>query len=157
MNQEFLEALDEIEKTRGISKEQIIDSIKAALVSSYKKNYNTGSQIDVDVEFENLDDRVKVFNKKTVVDEVEDENTEISVLNAQEYLSNPSVGDVVRIEITPKNFGRIAAQTAKQIVIQKIRDAEREAIYGDFVNRENDIITGEINRIRKEDSKGYYL
>ena len=149
MNQEFLEALDEIEKTRGISKEQIIDSIKAALVSSYKKNYNTGSQIDVDVEFENLDDRVKVFNKKTVVDEVEDENTEISVLNAQEYLSNPSVGDVVRIEITPKNFGRIAAQTAKQIVIQKIRDAEREAIYGDFVNRENDIITGEINRIRK--------
>lgn len=149
MNQEFLEALDEIEKTRGISKEQIIDSIKAALVSSYKKNYNTGSQIDVDVEFENLDDRVKVFNKKTVVEEVEDENTEISVLNAQEYLSNPSVGDVVRIEITPKNFGRIAAQTAKQIVIQKIRDAEREAIYGDFVNRENDIITGEINRIRK--------
>ena len=149
MNQEFLEALDEIEKTRGISKEQIIDSIKAALVSSYKKNYNTGSQIDVDVEFENLDDRVKVFNKKTVVEEVEDENTEISVLNAQEYLLNPSVGDVVRIEITPKNFGRIAAQTAKQIVIQKIRDAEREAIYGDFVNRENDIITGEINRIRK--------
>ena len=110
MNQEFLEALDEIEKTRGISKEQIIDSIKAALVSSYKKNYNTGSQIDVDVEFENLDDRVKVFNKKTVVEEVEDENTEISVLNAQEYLSNPSVGDVVRIEISEESLRKLQSK-----------------------------------------------
>lgn len=149
MNQEFIEALDEIEKTRGVSKEQIIDSIKAALVSSYKKNYNTGSLINVDVEFEGLDDKVKVFNLKTVVDEVVDENTEIDIENAKKYLEAPEVGDICRIEITPKNFGRIAAQTAKQIVIQKIKDAEREVIYSDYIDRENEIITGEINRIRK--------
>lgn len=152
MNQEFLEALDEIEKTRGVSKEQIIESIKSALVSSYKKNYNTGSSIDVEVQFETLDDRVKVFNKKEVVSEVEDDNTEISLENARNYMDNPEIGDICKIEITPKNFGRIAAQTAKQIVIQKIKDAERDVIYDEYIDRENDLITGEINRIRKNNA-----
>lgn len=152
MNQEFLEALDEIEKTRGVSKEQIIESIKSALVSSYKKNYNTGSSIDVEVQFETLDDRVKVFNKKKVVSEVIDNNTEISLENSRNYMDNPELGDICKIEITPKNFGRIAAQTAKQIVIQKIKDAERDVIYDEYIGRENDLITGEINRIRKNNA-----
>lgn len=149
MNREFIEALSEIEKERGISKDVIIESICSALVSSYKKNYNTASNVTIDISFSEIDGSVQVFNLKTVVDEVEDSATEISVENAEAYMKNPAVGDVIKIEITPKDFGRIAAQTAKQVVIQKLKDAEREIIYNEYIDRENEIISGQINRIRK--------
>ena len=149
MNREFIEALDEIEEERGISKDVIIESICAALVSSYKKNYNTASNVEIEIKFSEVDGSVQVFNLKNVVEEVEDPATEISIENAEGYISNPKVGDVVKIEITPKDFGRIAAQTAKQVVIQKLKDAEREVIYNEYIDRENEIITGQINRIRK--------
>lgn len=149
MNREFIEALDEIEEERGISKDVIIESICAALVSSYKKNYNTASNVEIEIKFSEVDGSVQVFNLKNVVEEVEDPATEISIGNAEGYISNPKVGDVVKIEITPKDFGRIAAQTAKQVVIQKLKDAEREVIYNEYIDRENEIITGQINRIRK--------
>ena len=149
MNREFIEALDEIEEERGISKDVIIESICAALVSSYKKNYNTASNVEIEIKFSEVDGSVQVFNLKNVVEEVVDPATEISIENAEGYISNPKVGDVVKIEITPKDFGRIAAQTAKQVVIQKLKDAEREVIYNEYIDRENEIITGQINRIRK--------
>lgn len=148
MNREFIEALDEIEAERGVPKDVIIESICSALVSSYKKNYNTASNVDIDISISEDDGSVHVFNLKNVVEEVEDEATEISVENAQKYIANPSFGDVVKVEITPKDFGRIAAQTAKQVVIQKLKDAEREVIYNEYIDRENEIITGQINRIR---------
>lgn len=148
MNREFIEALDEIEAERGVPKDVIIESICSALVSSYKKNYNTASNVDIDINISEGDGSVHVFNLKNVVEEVEDEATEISVENAQKYIANPSLGDVVKVEITPKDFGRIAAQTAKQVVIQKLKDAEREVIYNEYIDRENEIITGQINRIR---------
>lgn len=148
MNREFIEALDEIEAERGVPKDVIIESICSALVSSYKKNYNTASNVDIDISISEDDGSVHVFNLKNVVEEVEDEATEISVENAQKYIANPSLGDVVKVEITPKDFGRIAAQTAKQVVIQKLKDAEREVIYNEYIDRENEIITGQINRIR---------
>ena len=148
MNREFIEALDEIEAERGVPKDVIIESICSALVSSYKKNYNTASNVEIDINISEEDGSVHVFNLKNVVEEVEDEATEISLENAQKYVSNPSAGDVVKVEITPKDFGRIAAQTAKQVVIQKLKDAEREVIYNEYIDRENEIITGQINRIR---------
>lgn len=148
MNREFIEALDEIEAERDVPKDVIIESICSALVSSYKKNYNTASNVDIDISISEDDGSVHVFNLKNVVEEVEDEATEISVENAQKYIANPSLGDVVKVEITPKDFGRIAAQTAKQVVIQKLKDAEREVIYNEYIDRENEIITGQINRIR---------
>ncbi|WP_099950792.1 transcription termination factor NusA [Ezakiella peruensis] len=148
MNREFIEALDEIEAERGVPKDVIIESICSALVSSYKKNYNTASNVEIDISISEEDGSVHVFNLKNVVEEVEDEATEISLENAQKYIANPSLGDVVKVEITPKDFGRIAAQTAKQVVIQKLKDAEREVIYNEYIDRENEIITGQINRIR---------
>ena len=148
MNREFIEALDEIEAERGVPKDVIIESICSALVSSYKKNYNTASNVEIDINISEEDGSVHVFNLKNVVEEVEDEATEISLENAQKYVANPSAGDVVKVEITPKDFGRIAAQTAKQVVIQKLKDAEREVIYNEYIDRENEIITGQINRIR---------
>lgn len=148
MNREFIEALDEIEAERGVPKDVIIESICSALVSSYKKNYNTASNVEIDINISEEDGSVHVFNLKNVVEEVEDEATEISLENAQKYMANPSAGDVVKVEITPKDFGRIAAQTAKQVVIQKLKDAEREVIYNEYIDRENEIITGQINRIR---------
>lgn len=148
MNREFIEALDEIEAERGVPKNVIIESICSALVSSYKKNYNTASNVEIDISISEEDGSVHVFNLKNVVEEVEDEVIEISVENAQKYIANPSLGDVVKVEITPKDFGRIAAQTAKQVVIQKLKDAEREVIYNEYIDRENEIITGQINRIR---------
>ena len=148
MNREFIEALDEIEAERGVPKNVIIESICSALVSSYKKNYNTASNVEIDISISEEDGSVHVFNLKNVVEEVEDEAIEISLENAQKYIANPSLGDVVKVEITPKDFGRIAAQTAKQVVIQKLKDAEREVIYNEYIDRENEIITGQINRIR---------
>ena len=148
MNREFIEALDEIEAERGVPKDVIIESICSALVSSYKKNYNTASNVEIDINISEEDGSVHVFNLKNVVAEVEDEATEISLENAQKYMANPSASDVVKVEITPKDFGRIAAQTAKQVVIQKLKDAEREVIYNEYIDRENEIITGQINRIR---------
>ncbi|MDO5717104.1 MAG: transcription termination factor NusA [Tissierellia bacterium] len=149
MNSEFMQALEEIEKERGVSKEIILDSIRAALVSSYKKNYNATGNVDIDVEFSGDTDKVRVLNRKTVVEEIADLDAEMSIDEAKEYLVDPQVGDIVSIEITPKNFGRIAAQTAKQVVIQKIKDAERDVIYQEYIDRENELITGQINRIRK--------
>ena len=147
MNVEFIEALEEIEKEKGISKEVIFDALESALISSYKKNF--GSSQNVEVEIDRDKGKVYVYAKKNIVDEVEDDLLEMSIEEAREIDDKYILGDIVNVEITPKNFGRIAAQTAKQVVIQRIKDAERDVIYGEFVNRENEIITGMIQRISK--------
>lgn len=147
MNAEFIDALEEIEKEKGISKEIIFDALESALISSYKKNF--GSSQNVEVEIDRDTGSVKVFAKKTVVEEVEDDLLEMNIEDAREIDDKYQIGDIVIIEVTPKNFGRIAAQTAKQVVIQRIKDAERDVIYDEFINRENEIITGMIQRISK--------
>ncbi len=149
MKDDFLLALEEIETQRGVKKEIIIDSIKAALISSYRKNFNTLNNADIYLDMSNGTDNIKVFVKKTVVEEVEDDAIEISLLDAKEIDAKAEIGDVISLEITPRNFGRIAAQTAKQVVIQKIKDAERDIIYDDYIEKEHDLISGQINRIRK--------
>ncbi|NLY76997.1 MAG: transcription termination/antitermination protein NusA [Tissierellia bacterium] len=147
MNAEFIEALEEIEKSKGISKETILDALEAALISSYKKNFGTSQNVEVIINRENGE--IKVFAKKTVVEEVSNPSLEISLEDSRKVDDKYELGDTVILEVTPKNFGRIAAQTAKQVVIQRIKDAEREVIYNEFVNRENEIITGMVQRISK--------
>ncbi|MEY8415791.1 transcription termination factor NusA [Tissierella praeacuta] len=147
MNGDFIDALHEIEKEKGISKDIIFDALESALISSYKKNFNASQ--NVEVEMDRATGKVKVLALKEVVDIVENEYLEIDLDDAKEIDDRFQIGDIIKIEITPKDFGRIAAQTAKQVVIQRIRDAERDVIYDDFINRENEIITGLVQRISK--------
>ena len=145
MNAEFIEALEEIEREKGIAKEVIFEALESALISSYKKNF--GSSQNVEVQIDRETGKVNVYAKKTVVEDVENDLLEISLEEAKKIDDKYQIGDIVMLEVTPKNFGRIAAQTAKQVVIQRIKDAERDVIYKEFVNRENEIITGIIQRI----------
>lgn len=149
MNVDFISALEEIEKEKGIPKSIIIDALESALISSYKKNF--GSSQNVVVEIDNNTGDVKVFAIKSVVDndEIEDELLQMPIESAKKIDPKLNVGDSIKLEVTPKNFGRIAAQTAKQVVIQRIKDAERDVIFEDFINRENEIITGQVQRISK--------
>ncbi|MBM7854436.1 N utilization substance protein A [Desulfohalotomaculum tongense] len=147
MNTEFLEALYDLEKEKGISVDVLLEAIEAALLSAYKRNFGSAQNAKVVIDRETGD--FKVFSRKTVTDEVTDERLEISLQDAQAIDPNYSLGDIVETEVTPRNFGRIAAQTAKQVVVQRIREAERNLIYEDYVNREGDIITGVIQRIEQ--------
>lgn len=147
MNKEFIMALEEITKEKGISKDVIYDALEAALVSSYKKNYGTNQNANVEIDRET--GNISVYAELKVVADVEDEYKEISVEKAKAEDPSLEIDDIYRKEITPSKFGRIAAQTAKQVVIQRIKDAERDVIYQDYVDRENELITGQIQRINK--------
>lgn len=144
MNSEFMEALSTLETDKGIKKDVIIEAIEAALISGYKRNFGQAQNVRVDVNRNS--GSIRVFARKVVVEEVFDKRLEISEDEAQ--LVNPSfeVDDVVEIEVTPKDFGRIAAQTAKQVVTQRVREAERGIIYSDFIDREEDIMNGIVQR-----------
>ena len=148
MNEEFLAALAEIERDKGITKDVLFEAIEAALVSAYKRNFNTAANVRVHI---NRDTGgIKVYTRLQVVDEVTQPQLEISLDEARRLDDRYEVGDVVEREVTPKNFGRIAAQTAKQVVIQRIREAEREMVFDEFVDRENDIITGIVQRLEQK-------
>lgn len=144
MNSEFMDALSTLEKEKGISKEVIIEAIEAALISGYKRNFSSAQNVRVDVNRDN--GSIRVFARKTIVEEVFDARLEISIAEAKEMNFNYEVDDIVEIEVTPKDFGRIAAQTAKQVVTQRVREAERGIIYSDFIDREEDIMTGIVQR-----------
>ncbi|SJZ31773.1 transcription termination factor NusA [Selenihalanaerobacter shriftii] len=148
MNVELIRALEDIEKDKGIPKEMLLDAIKAALKSAYKKNFGSVQNVEIDIE-EDVGE-VNVYSNKEVVEEVEDSNVEISLAEAQEIAPDYELGDMVKIEVTPGNFGRIADQTAKQVVIQRIREAERDIVYEEFANLEGDILTGIIQRYHKD-------
>lgn len=145
MSNELIQALHEIEKERGIPKVALIEAIKAALNTAYKKNFGTTQSVSV--EFNDLSGDVKVFSQKKVVDEVQDFRMEIELPEARELYPDCKIEDMVYVEATPTNFGRIAAQTAKQVVIQKLREAERSLIYEEFLEREGEIVTGTIQRV----------
>ena len=149
MNHEFMEALDELEKDRGIDKETLIDTLEQALLTAYKKNF--GSAQNVRVEFDRDRGDIKVFSQRVVVDESDlyDTFLEIELKDAREISPNYELGDIIENEVTPKDFGRIAAQTAKQVVVQRIREAEREIVYKEFIDKENEIVTGEVARVNK--------
>jgi len=152
MNTEFLQAVQEIEKQKGIPAEVLLEATEQALLSAYKKNY--GINQNARVHIDRVTGEVKVYVLKTVVEEVTDPRLEVRVEEAREKDPRLNVGDVLEIEVTPRNFGRIAAQNAKQVVIQRIREAERNQIFEEFSGREGDIITGIVRRI---DQKNIYV
>lgn len=152
MNTDFMDALKTLEKEKGIGKEIIIEAIEAALISGYKRNFSQAQNVRVDINREN--GSIRVFARKQVVEEVFDSRLEISDEAAKAMNPQYEVDDIVEIEVTPKDFGRIAAQTAKQVVTQRVREAERGIIYADFIDREEDIMTGIVQR---QDSRFIYV
>lgn len=147
MNLELIGALNDLEKERGISKDIIIDAIETAIVSAYKRNFGLSSSSGVRVNLDKKTGTIHVFSRKSVVEKVNDQNTEITLADAQKIDPNYQIGDISELEVTPRDFGRIAAQTAKQVVIQRIREAERSMIFSEYADREGDVINGIINRI----------
>jgi N utilization substance protein A len=152
VNTDFIDALAEIEREKGISKDVLIDAIEAALISSYKRNFNTAQNVRVDINRQTGD--IRVFARKTVVDEVLDPRLEISLDAARAINPNFHLDDIVEIEVTPRDFGRIAAQTAKQVVTQRIREAERGLIYSEYIDKEQDIVNGIVQR---SDARNIYV
>jgi transcription termination/antitermination protein NusA len=152
MSSELLDALNVLEKEKGISRDVLMDAIEAALISAYRRNFNQAQNVRIDLNLEK--GSMRVFARKEVVDQVFDPRLEISIEDAKQINPNYQVEDVVEMEVTPKNFGRIAAQTAKQVVTQRVREAERGIIYSEFIDREEDIMTGIVQRL---DSKFIYV
>ena len=140
----MLEAFATLEKTKGIKQDVIVEAIEAALVAAYKKNYNQAT--NVIVEFDERKGDFKLMTEKEVVDEVHDDRLEISLKDALTINKAYEVGDKIRFEVAPKNFGRIAAQTAKQVIMQHLREAERNHIIDEYSQYEDELITGTVER-----------
>lgn len=147
MNAEFIQALEELENSRGIEKSILLEALEAALTSAYKRNFGTSQNVEVEIDSDTGE--IHVYSLKEVVEDVYDSLLEISLEEAQDIDPLYNYGDFLRIEVTPKNFGRIAAQTAKQVVVQRIREAERDLIFEEYNSRESDIITGIVQRVNK--------
>lgn len=144
MNKEFLDALSDLEREKNVSKEEIITAIEEAVENAYKKNYGP-SNVRVIVDRETGE--VIVLMGKEVVEEVFDDMTEVSLEEAKSYNEEYEIGDNIEYQIDPKDFGRIAAQGAKQIVVQKIREAERANSFNEYVDKKGEIISGKVERI----------
>ena len=143
-SKEFLNALELVAKEKGIDKEIIFEAIEASLVSACKKHFGSSQNIKVDMNRETGE--VKCFTQKTIVEVVEDPQLEMSLEMARIANPNYVVGDIVDIEVTPKNFGRISAQTAKQVVVQKFREAEREILFNQYITKEREVVTAVVQR-----------
>lgn len=141
---ELMLALEQIEKEKGISKEIIIDAIEKSLLDACKKDFGKSENVTVNMDRET--GAIEVYAAKTVVDQVEDPATEISLEKALMISSKYAVGDVVNVEITPKNFGRIAAQQARSVIVQTIKEEEKNALYDHFYCKEKDVVTGIVQR-----------
>lgn len=140
MNGEFMLLLEEIEKTKGISREFLIESIEQAVISAYKRHY--GSHHDVTVQINRETGQMKIYSKQTVVEQVENSDIEMSLDEAKAISPTYQIGDTIDVETMPATFGRIAAQTARQIVVQKLREGERNMVYDKFSDKEGQIVSG---------------
>ena len=148
MNTDFLDALKDLEKDKGISMDVLLEAIEAALLSAYKRNFGSLQNARVHMEWETGD--LRVYKQRVIVDTVEDPRLELALPEAQQIDANYQLGDIVEEEVTPKEFGRIAAQTAKQVVVQRIREAERNIVFEEFINREGEIVTGTVQRLEQK-------
>ena len=146
-NKELIIALEDLEKEKGIKKEYLLDSIETALVTAYKRNFD--SLENVRVEMDRKTGATHVYSIKEAVEKVENSETQISINEAKKINPDISEGETVEIEIVPRNFGRIAAQTAKQVIIQKLRELEREIIFTEYNDRKGEIVTGLIQKADK--------
>ena len=146
-NKELILALEDLEKEKGIKKDYLLESIETALVTAYKRNFD--SLENVKVVMDPQTGATHVYSVKEIVENPENENTQISLQEAQKIDKDYKLGDTVETEIVPRDFGRIAAQTAKQVIIQKLREAEREIIYTEFNERKGEIVSGIIQKADK--------
>ncbi len=144
-NRELIEALDQIEKEKEISKDILLEAIENSLLAACKNHFGKSDNVKVIIDRESGE--VKVFAEKVIVEDVVDEALEISVADANEFFPDKELGDTVDVVVTPKNFGRIAAQKAKQVVVQKIREEERKVVYNQYFEKQKDIITGIVQRV----------
>lgn len=145
MQTPFAAAIAQLCDEKGISKETVIETIKAAIRAAYKKDYGT-RDMNVDVDLDDATGNATVFAVKIVVKTVENDELEISVKDAKKYKPTAKVGDEIRIDVTPVGYGRIAAQSAKQVIIQRIQEAERDVMYEVFKDRENELINSMVHR-----------
>jgi N utilization substance protein A len=145
MNADFIEAIGQLARERSINSDLLFEAIETALISAYKKNFGGSGNVRVDIDRQS--GTIRVFSLKKVVETVEEPAEEILLEDAKAIDPNYQLDDVVEQQVTPRNFGRVAAQTAKQIVVQRIREAERGQIYEEFTNRESDIVTGIVQRV----------
>ena len=143
-----MQAFEQLGKEKGIAPEVLFEAIEAALISAYKRNFSSAQNVRVSLE--RTTGEIHVYARKNVVEEVKDDRLEIDLAEARLLDVRYELDDIVEIEVTPKNFGRIAAQTAKQVVVQRIREAERGIIYDEFSNRESDILNGIVQRIEQK-------
>lgn len=146
MNAEFFDAIADIEREKGIPKEYMLDKIRQALLAALRKD-NPAAEENVVVEVDESKKKIDMYIKKTVVEEIENPALELLVPEAQRYSKRAQVGDVVNVPVDTKKFGRIAAQAAKQVIIQGIREAERSMVYEEFTSKEHEILTGTVSRI----------
>lgn len=145
VNKDFFAALDDLEREKKINKEFFIEALEAALTSAYKKNFGEAKSAAVKLNPEK--NTIKVYSYKTVVDEVEDPDKQISLQEAQNIKKSYAVGDIISEEVTPKDFGRISAQIAKQVVLQKLREAERQIAMGELSEKQNELISCIVRRV----------
>lgn len=145
INKDLFAALDELEANKGIKKEFFLETLEAALAAAYKKNYGEARSIEVKITPEK--NKIEFFAYKTVVETVEDPDTQVSLEDAQQLKKSIKIGDTLKEEITPKDFGRIAAGTAKQVIVQKLREAERSMAFGELENKVDSIINGVVRRV----------
>ena len=142
---EFFSSLDTLSKERRINKDVLCSAIEAAMISAYKKNF--GKNANVRATIDPAKGIVEIFSRKTVVEEVRDPQCEMTLEEARAVQPQYELGDLVEVEVTPKDFGRIAAQTAKQVVVQHLREAERGEIYDEYSQKENEILTAIVTRV----------
>ena len=146
-NKELILALEELEKEKGIKKDYLLESIETALVTAYKRNFDASENVKVEMNEDT--GATHVYSVKEVVENIENPITQISLDEAKKINKTLKVGDEVNIEIVPKNFGRIAAQTAKQVIIQKIREAERTVLYEQYSDKKGEIVSGTIQKAER--------
>jgi len=146
-NKELIMAMEELEKERGISKEYLLESLEVALASAYKKNFDSAENVKIEMNSET--GAIKVYAQKEVVETVEDNNLQISLVEAKTIEKKAEIGDIINIETKPKDFGRIAAGAAKQHIIQKVREAERNMIFNEYNDRKGEVVTGIIQKADK--------
>ncbi|MBQ2992177.1 MAG: transcription termination/antitermination protein NusA [Clostridia bacterium] len=159
-NREMIEAVAMLAKEKSISKEVLFSAIEEALRSAYKNNFNKQygvppSNANVRVELDRVTGAVRLYARKTVEKWPTDEASEISIEEARAIQPSYDQGDIVEVEVTPNNFRRVAAQTAKQVIVQKIREAERGKIYDDFIEKENEILTAIVHSVDPENKTVY--
>ena len=152
VNRDFFKALEELEETRRIKKEYFIEALEAALTSAYKKNYGEAKNAYVVLSAEK--GLIKIYSYKTVVEEVENPDKEVSLAEAMEIKPSYKVGDKIQEEEKPKDFGRIAAQTAKQVVMQKLREVEKDLAMNEISEKEDELIT---TIVRRKDEKNVFV